>query len=319
MPDAATSPTAVEWASTMSRRSFREKRAELDALVVATVPNYQVAVDRRLEAFAAGVEEFRREYDIEHSAARFTRPWRLRRLQRVLFWVFLLGILISFGLMFPVGGRSVGAADFGLVDWGLFVMLSAISFVIGVLAQLARRLPVVPGIPPRKDLAWLPTGFGVPTVAMMIVNYNFERGVQPGWIVLTSLALLVSFAYCVTRAVQRGRNPNLTRLVDTSERARVLATRESLKARADDCADLIESDFNALPAKDRRRLLDEYEAAARELRRRGVNPGTRPHATRPAIPGYLLLERRAHELWDPNHPESEMVMPLNWRPPNAFL
>jgi hypothetical protein len=318
MPDDAPTQTAVEWASTVSRRRYRDRRAELDALVVATVPDYRAAVDSRLEAFAAGVTAFRETYDEEHSAARFTRPWRLRWLQRALFWVFLLGIVLSFGLMFPVGGRSVGA-DFSLIDWGTFVMLSAISFVIGVLAQLARRLPIVPGIPPRKDLAWLPTGFGVPTIVMMIVNFNLEPGVQLGWIVLTALALLVSFAYGVTRAVQRGRNPDLTRRVDTSERTRLLATRESLKARADDCADLIESDFNALPAEDRRRVLAGYDAAAQELRRRGLQPGTSPHAVRPPIPGYLVLERRAKELWNPAYPDSESGLPLNWRPPNVFL
>lgn len=318
MPDDAPSRTAFEWASTVTRRRYRAHRAELDARVVATVPNYRAAVDARLEAFAAGVAAFRQAYDDEHSAARFTRPWRLRRVQRALFWVFLLGILTSFGLMFPVGGRSVGA-DFGMIDWGLFVMLSAMSFVIGVLAQLARRLPVVPGIPPRKDLAWLPTGFGVPTVVMMIVNFTLEHDVQPGWIGLTAFALLVSFAYCITRLVQRRRNPNLTRLVDTSEQAGVRATRESLKARADDCADLIESDFNALPAEDRRRLLDGYEVAAQELRRRGLKVVRWPHADQPAIPGYLVLERRAHELWDPEYPEPESGLPLNWRPPNTFL
>jgi hypothetical protein len=243
----------------------------------------------------------------------------LRRLQRVLFWVFLLGILTSFGIMYPAGGRSRGPVNLANVPWDLMVMLSAISFVIGVLAQLVRRLPVVPGIPPRKDLAWLPTAFGVPTIVMMIVNLNWYDDVQPGWIVLTAVALLVSFAYSVTRAVQRRANPNLTRLVDTSERARVLATRESLKARADDCADLIESDFNALPGEDRRRLLEGYEAAAQELRRRGLKIVKLPRADRPAIPGYALLERRVQELWDPEYPEPETGLPLYWRAPNRFV
>src|SRR5687768_9893543 len=135
MPDSAPSQTAFEWASTVTRRHYRAHRAELDALVIATVPRYRAAVEARLAEFAAGVMAFREEYDAEHSAARFTRPWRFRWVQKALFWVFVLGIVTSFAMMYPAG-RSVYYPN---LPWALLAMLSAISFVIGVLAQLVRR------------------------------------------------------------------------------------------------------------------------------------------------------------------------------------
>ena len=308
MPSELRTQSALEWASTVTRRHYAKHRAELDSLVLATVPSYESSVAARLDELASGVDAFREAYDGKHSAPQFTRPWRLRWLQRALFWTYLLGVLISFGLMVPAGGRSVGATDFSLISWPLFVGLSAVLFVLGVLAQLALRLPVVPGIPPRGDLAWLAPVFGTITLAVMIVNFIVEEGVQPGWIVLTAVALLVSFAYCLTRLVQRRRDPDLTRLVDTFEGTRIRAAKNSLKARADDCADAIEHDFNELSSSERTRLLAELNAATEELQRRGfirtISPEEKKEVAqrqrrrrRPMVPGFLLLERRVQELW----------------------
>ena len=308
MPNELHTQSALEWAVTVAPRHYAKHRAELDSLVLATVPSYERSVAARLDALSSGVDSSREASDREHAAAQFTRPWRVRWLRKALFWTYLLGILISFGLMVPAGGRSVGAADFSLIDWGLFVALSAISFVIGVLAQLALRFPVVPGMPPRRDLAWLAPAFGALTVAVMIVNYIVEENVQLGWVVLTAVALLASFVYCLTRLVQRRRDPALTKLVDTSEQTRIRAARDSLIARADSCADAIEHDFDALSPSERARLLTELDAATEELRRRGFiraisqqekkDVARRQHVRkRPMVPGFLLLERRVQQLW----------------------
>lgn len=206
------SPSAA-WAARVTPRQYATHRPELDELVLAAVPAYAKSVHARLDELAASVAASRETYDRNHSAPQFIRPWRVRWAQNALLWAYLLGILISFGLMFPIGGRSTGNINYDAIDWALAVMLSSIFFVVGVMAQLARRFPIVPGVPPRKDLAWLPTVFGVPTIVMMIVNFTVEENVQPGWIALTGAAVLVSVIYCLTRVAQRGLNPTLTRLV----------------------------------------------------------------------------------------------------------
>lgn len=316
------SQTAVEWASTVSAREYKDHREDLDRRVLAVAPEYEAAVDARLEEFEVLVAAARDRYDERHSGAQFVRPWRLRWAQYALFWAFFLGITGSFAFMYPSGRGSV---DFSRVDWAQWVMFSSICFAVGVVAQLLRRLPVRRGIPPRKDLSWYPTALGIPTIGMMIWHLNFTPGTQPGWVVLTGACLAVSIAYSITRITQRRSDPELTRQVDLSEKKRMRIWADNLKAQADQCADRIERDFMALPDAERQSVLDELTAARAVLQQRGLirtwDKSKRREIARrrfkrlgrPMVPGFLLLERRVQELWRPHASEPGMTIQVTWR------
>lgn len=315
--------SAASWASTVSTRRYAARRSELDELVVAVIPSYRMAVTGRLDDFAASVRGARDRYDSRHLGAQFIRPWRIRWAQQSLFWVFILGIVGSFALMYPVGGRAIGAVDFSAIDWALFVMLSAILFVLGVIAQLLRRLPLRAGIPPRKDLAWLPAALGTPTLVMMIVNLDSKPRVEPLYVTITAVALTASILYALTRIVQRRRNPQLTQLVDTSEKARLRASADSIKAEADRAADLIERDFHALAPHHRALITSELEDAVAVLQERGLirtlSAAEKKQLAqrqiigrRPMVPGFLLLERRVQAVWDPYFSEPGTQLGVTW-------
>ena len=314
----------MAWATTASLDEYERHRDEFDRLVIAVAPGYEAAVNRRLDEFETRVTAARERYDANHSGPQFVRPWRVRWAQRALFWLFFLGITGSCAFMFPNGGRV--HASVSSHDWPLNVMISSILFVVGVIALLLRRLPVRPGIPPRRELAWFPVALGVPTIANMFLLLSSVPGVQTGWIVLAIVALAVSIAYAITRIVERRRNPELTRQVDASESKRLRIWADNLKIQADQCADRIERDFAALPESERSRMLAELSAATAVLRQRGLI-GTWSdqdrkslgrlaiRGQRPMIPGFLLLERRVQEVWRPRGSELGMTLRVTWHVP----
>ena len=187
-----------------------------------------------------------------------------------LFWVYFLGVTGALAIMAPSGGRVYAAAYFPSSWWKYAIVISFALFALGVAAQLVRAHPRLSGTPPRKDLSWLPTVLGVPTILKMLQRVNEDIGVDPLWLVLTCAVLAVSIAYCLIRIVQRRRDPQLSRLVDAGETTRERTLRDTLLRHADECAERLAARFQSLPASDRRRLTDSLERAAQVLRERGL-------------------------------------------------
>ena len=205
------SPSApIAWASAVSRRHYAAHRDELDALIVAMVPSYQSTVAAQIERFETEAASAIATYDAEHAVAASARP-RHPRVAIALWYLSFLATTIGFGIMLPIGGRSTGASRFPDSSWKYLIVVSFALFALGVLVQLVRDLPRRSGVPPRKDLAWLPIILGVPALAVMFLRVRQNIGVNPLWAALTAAVLLVSLAYCVDRLVRRRRDPELTR------------------------------------------------------------------------------------------------------------
>jgi hypothetical protein len=307
-PDEVAVTAAATWATTVSRRRYRKRRHELDALVVGLVPSYRQTIDDELQHFAEAVEGSRERYDARHSGAGDGRrpPSRV-----ALFWTGILGVVGAFAVMFPVGGRSGGAAEIEASVWQYLVILSSALFTLGVVADMLHGLPSRPGIPPGKGLAGLPITMGVPTIALMVWRVDQGIGVDVVWVVVTAAALAVSVVHELVRRGRRKRDPKLTKQVDGSEDARRRALRDLVHQHAEQHAERITRAFEALPPADRDRLTRALDGAARALRDRGfiLTPNPRAakmnaHAAhrfrwRKMVPGLLLLEHKAREVWHP--------------------
>ena len=125
------------------------------------VPRDEVTIIEELGRFETAAASAITQYDVEHSGPAHARGC-YPRIQLALMCVVFLATDTVFGIMLPTGGRSAGASRFPDSSWKHLIVVSFAQFALAVLTQLVRAVPIRPGIPPRKDLAWLPVGLGVP-------------------------------------------------------------------------------------------------------------------------------------------------------------
>ncbi|MDJ0335772.1 MAG: hypothetical protein ACOH10_05965 [Rhodoglobus sp.] len=303
------SPDPATWASTVSRRHYSARRDELDALIIAMVPSYQSTVTAELERFESGASSAISQYDAEHAGPAYARPPH-PRLAVVLFWVYFFATAVAFGIMLPIGGRSVGASRFPDSSWQYLIVVSFALFAVAVLTQLIRAFPLRPGVPPRKDLAWLPAVLGIPALVVMYLRVRQDIGVDPLWANLTAAVLSVSVLYCIIRWVRRARHPELTRVVDSADDVRVRTLRARVLELGNRHAERIIEHFDALPRDERDTLRDAFDSSADILRNRGLvgrgQPRDRRRITKVSVgrltpvPGFLLLATAISRAWNPD-------------------
>jgi hypothetical protein len=305
----STNDSVALWARTVTRRHFKANRDELDGLVTSTVPEYDAAVAAELSNFESAVSSTIAAYDAEHSDPAFQKTGH-PRVRVALFWIFFLATAGGFGVMLPLGARTAGGSEFPDSSWKYLVVLSFALFALAVATQLVRAFPVRPGIPPRKDLAWLPVGFGIPALAVMILRVKQDIGVDPLWVALTAAVLSVSLVYCLSRLVRRSRHKELARVIDSADDLRMSTLSDKILALGEHHGERIVEIFRSLPPMDRETLNAAFSDAAVVLRDRGfirqARPHDREHDTRnargrlTAVPGLLTLSRRIAEVWKPD-------------------
>ena len=289
-------------------------------LVLAAVPGHAATVTATLDEFAAAVKAGSEKYDEEHSVRSLLRPLKVTWLTIALFWISLLGGIVAFAVMIVTGGPSF---DFEDARWDIRVPIAALVFAAGVVSQLLRALPRGRTGPPRRDYALISTAFGAGALALMLRLPTAGVPVEPVWVIVTSLALVASLATAVPQIIARRRDRELTRRVDALEEDRLTASGTRLEELADAFAHRLEDEFAALPAADQKTLTAQWAAATNVLRERGIIDTPTGHGARairlratrhlqPLFPGFLLLEKRVQELWDPSYSEPRSRLRVNW-------
>src|SRR5690349_9641772 len=140
------SSPATEWAASASERDYARNRHELDALVIASVPDYEATIRRELDDFDAAVTAAHVRYKQKYGGPAKYARW----LQHTLLWTSLLCVLFAYAFVFPTGGRSGNHATITASLWNVMLPAAAVLFVVGVGVQLASAARF--GIHPHQNL-----------------------------------------------------------------------------------------------------------------------------------------------------------------------